>query len=417
MFIKRNLKNKVAGGLKYSPVVLINGARQSGKSTLAKNLIEDGLLNNYITLDDPTTLGALTSSPVSFLQSLPFGTVIDEVQRVPEVFTSIKYVVDKDRQNGRFLLTGSANVLLLPKLSDSLAGRMEIHTLRPLSQGELLGAEEKFVDWLFSDNFSWPKINNCSDLTRRIAEGGYPQPISQEYTENRINKWYEDYLNTLLVRDVRDISNIEQIGLMPLLLKLLATRTANILNYSDVSRSLNLPWTSLKRYMQLLETLFLVEILPAWYGNQSKRITKAPKIHLSDTGFVLYLLGYGQSQLEKDRLLFGDLLENFVLLEIQKQLSWNQTRARLYYSRSQNDQEVDIVVEAADGRLVAVEVKSSSSVDTKDMRNMKAFKEMAGDKFHRGIILYTGQEVHKLESDIYFMPVQSLWEVNKKFNI
>jgi uncharacterized protein len=412
MHIQRNLKNIIADGLKYSPVVLINGARQSGKSTLAKELIKEGLRHEYITLDDPTTLGALTSSPVSFLQSLPFGTVIDEIQRAPEFFTSIKYVLDDDRRNGRFLLTGSANVLLLPKLSDSLAGRMEVHTLRPLSQGELSGVQEKFVDWLFSDEFNRPKINTCLDLVKRIAEGSYPQPISQEYTESRISKWYEDYLNTLLVRDVRDISNIEQIGLMPLLLKLLASRTANILNYSDISRSLNLPWTSLKRYMQLLETLYLVEILPAWYANQSKRMTKAPKIHLADTGFVLYLLGYGQGQLEKDRLLFGDLLENFVLLEIQKQLSWNQTRASLYYSRSHTDQEVDIVIEAADGRLVAIEVKSSSSIDYRDMKNMKAFKEVNGDKFHRGVILYTGQEVHKLESDIYFMPVQSLWEVN-----
>lgn len=416
MSIARTLKSNIENGLKIFPVVLINGARQSGKSTIAKELINEGKLRNYISLDDPLTLSALLASPVSFLDRLAVGTVIDEIQRASEIFTSIKYVVDKDRVNGRFLLTGSANILLLPKLSDSLAGRINLNTLRPLSQGEIEGKREDFIDWLFGDDLDLFKVKPCRDLFERVVRGGYPKPVFENYNEIDTELWYKDYLQTLLIRDVRDVADIEQIGAMPLLLKALSGRVGNVLNYTDLSRTLeNLNAKTLSRYIQLLQTLYLVEIIPAWYSNYTKRLIKSPKVYMSDIGFAMYLLGVNSEGLEKNRILFGNLLENFVILEIQKQLGWNRKQPQLYYLRTSDGQEIDIVLEDRTGKLVAIEVKASSSFDPKDLNAIKDFRKAVGDKFHRGIIFHTGQEVHKIDENLYILPIQALWEERVRF--
>jgi len=413
MPINRHLKADIQKSLQFFPVVLINGARQSGKSTIANELINEGILSDYITLDNPSVLGNLLSSPVAFLDNLPKGTVLDEIQRAAEMFTSIKYVVDKDKVNGRFLLTGSANILLLPKLSDSLAGRIAIHTIKPLSQGEIEGKKEDFVDWLFSEDFEWFKVTKTlsnTELQAKIAKGSYPQPVVQNYPEDLQKEWYENYLNTLLIRDVKDLANIEQLGLMPQLLKLLASRTSGLLNYSDLSRTLDLPQTTLKRYLNLLQSLYLVDLLPPWYINFGKRLIKSPKIHLSDTGFSLHLTNQSLQNLQQNRTLFGQMLESFIYLELQKQIGWSKTKPDIYHYRTQTGEEIDFVLEARNSKLVAIEVKASSSFDVKDLQAIREFQKNVGDKFHRGIIFHTGQEVHRIDEKLYVLPTQTLWE-------
>ena len=411
MTFKRFLKTNIEETLEYAPIVLINGARQSGKSTLAKELIESGKLSRYITLDDPINLANFLDSSIPFLERLERGTVIDEIQKAAEAFSSIKYVVDENRLPGRFLLTGSANILLLPKLADSLAGRIAIHTHIPHSQREIIGRKEDFVDWLFSDEFDNFKVKPYTDILERVARGSYPEPTNGDYDQKRLDFWYQSYLQTLLLKDVRDVANIEQVGFMPLLLKVLAARTGNILNYADISRTLeNLNTKTLTRYIKLLQTLYLVETLPAWYSNYTKKLIKSPKIYLNDTGFAMYLLQKDIEGLEYDRSLYGNLLENFVITEIQKQFGWVKVRPSMYYLRTKDGQEIDLILEAKNDKLVAIEIKASSNFKMNSIDNIKEFQKVMGDKFHRGIIFYTGNQFHRLTDKIYALPIQTLWE-------
>ena len=223
--------------------------------------------------------------------------------------------------------------------------------------------------------------------------------------------WYQSYLQTLLLKDVRDVANIEQVGFMPLLLKVLAARTGNILNYADISRTLeNLNTKTLTRYIKLLQTLYLVETLPAWYSNYTKKLIKSPKIYLNDTGFAMYLLQKDIEGLEYDRSLYGNLLENFVITEIQKQFGWVKVRPSMYYLRTKDGQEIDLILEAKNDKLVAIEIKASSNFKMNSIDNIKEFQKVMGDKFHRGIIFYTGNQFHRLTDKIYALPIQTLWE-------
>jgi len=290
--IRRNIWNSLAEAMADTPVVLINGARQTGKSTLAKWYTENISGGRYLTLDDATVLAAATQDPAGFLSGLDGPVVLDEIQHAPGLFPAVKAEVDRDRRPGRFLLTGSADVLLLPDLSESLAGRMEILTLWPFSDGEMMESNASFIDQVFSENsVSSPQSpESRQELLQRIIIGGFPEVVSRKDARRR-NAWFGSYITTILQRDVRDLANIEHLTLLPRLLSLLATRSSCLLNYSELSRSLALPQSTLKRYMALLETTFLVQLLPPWSANLGKRLVKSPKIMLCDTGLMAYLLG------------------------------------------------------------------------------------------------------------------------------
>jgi len=343
-----------------TPVIMICGARQTGKSTL---LMDFGKGLTYKTLDDLTTLSFAQQNPQAFLEGLGTPLILDEVQHVPELLRSIKYFVDKARSPGQYFLSGSANVMTLPKVSESLAGRIEIQTLWPLSQGEFLGRKEHFIDCLFSAHLS-PKLTTVS----------------------------VDLYKAILQRDVVALSHIEKLSYMPNLLALLASRAGGLINLSDISRSLGLPHTTLIRYLALLESIFLILTIQPWHTNLSSRIVKAPKIYLNDTGLLGYLIGVTQESLRANRNDLGKLLENFVLMEIIKQIGWSNTPVRLFHFRTRAGQEVDFVLESFDGRVVGIEVKSASAIGAKDSQGLMALKEIAGERFHRGVILYTGQD-------------------------
>ncbi|MCD6136198.1 ATP-binding protein [Candidatus Bipolaricaulota bacterium] len=409
--IPRNVTSAILEALSDTPVVLLNGARQTGKSTLAQWLAEKAHPARYITLDDAAVLAAARDDPTGFLTGLDSPIVLDEVQRAPELFLAIKAVVDRNRVPGHFLLTGSANPLLLPKLSESLAGRMEILSLWPFSQGELEGRPEDFIDRAFASKLpQFPASDlSRSELVKRVLTGGYPEVVGKASTSRR-SAWFRSYVTTIVQREVRDLANIEHLTMMPRLLSLLAARAGSLMNYTEISNSLGLPQSTLKRYMALFEMTFLSQPLPAWSTNIGKRLIRSRKVVLNDTGLLAHLIGLNEERIRADPNTFGPLLENFVIMELRKQATWSKTQPQFFHFRTRKGQEVDIVLENAAGEIVGIEVKASSTVKSSDFKGLNYLSELLGDRFLRGIVLYTGDQPVPFGSNLYALPVSTLWE-------
>jgi predicted AAA+ superfamily ATPase len=405
----RNIETELQAALADTPVVLLNGARQTGKTTLAWNYAGAASVT-YVTLDDATHLAAARSDALGFLEGLRGRAVIDEVQKAPELFPALKLSVDRDRRPGRFLLTGSANVLLLPQISESLAGRMELITLWPLSQGELHGWQERFLDSVFTERLPALPASDAFDLKSAVLPGAYPEVV-QRAAGKRRDAWFAAYVTALLQRDVRDLANIDGLTEMPRLLSLLAARVGGLLNMSELSRSSGIPNSTLKRYLSLLQATFLFQPLPAWSANLGKRLIKSPKIHLIDSGLTAHLAGVTHQRLDRDPLFFGHLLETFVVSELRKQIGWSDTRVNLYHYRTTTGREVDILLEDAAGRLVGLEVKASSTVGRKDFAGLDALSEDAGERFVRGIVLYSGEQAVSFGEQHVALPVSALWRM------
>ena len=307
--LARHAATRLLEALDDTPVVYLQGARQTGKSTLAKRLAEQRFAS-YLTLDTAAVLAAATNDPDGFVAGLARPAVIDEAQRAQALPLAIKAAVDADRRPGQFLLTGSAGALALPKLADSLAGRMELHMLWPFSQGETQGVRETFIDRLFAEDLAPPPVAPCADdeVIDRLCGGGYPDALARRAGRRR-SAWFDAYVTTVLERDVRSLANIDRLLDLPRLLGLLAARVGQLINHADLARSLGLPQTTLKRYMALLEATFLVCRLPAWFTNVGKRLAKAPKLLLADTGLLMHLLDVDATRLARDRTLLGHALE------------------------------------------------------------------------------------------------------------
>ncbi|MEN8132235.1 MAG: ATP-binding protein, partial [Pseudomonadota bacterium] len=406
---KRNIESELQSAIADTPVVLLNGARQTGKSTLAQEFAQ-ALSIPYVTLDDATQLAAASSDAQGFLAGVGDRAVIDEVQKAPGLFPAIKMSVDQDRRPGRYLLTGSANVLLLPQISESLAGRMELITLLPLSQGELQGQQEKFLDGIFAEKLPKLKPSEAVDLKGAAIAGAYPEVIQRPAGKRR-DAWFAAYITALLQRDVRDLANIEGLTDMPRLLSLLAARVGSLLNMSELSRSSGIPNSTLKRYLSLLQATFLLQPLSAWSSNLGKRLIKSPKIHLIDSGLTAHLAGVTRQSLDRDTGFFGHLLESFIVNELRKQVGWSDSRVNLYHYRTTTGREVDILLENAAGRLVGLEVKASATVVRKDFSGLDALSEDAGNKFVRGIVLYTGEQSVSFGENFTALPISAIWRM------
>jgi len=390
-------------------VVLINGARQAGKTTLVRSLAEGPVAVRYETLDDVGLLATARNDPVGFIRQFKEPVIIDEVQRAPEIFLPIKQAVDNQQRPGMFILTGSANVLTLPKLADSLAGRMAIITLWPLSQGEITGVSEDFTGEAFAEEFS---ISDPAPLTRtellhRIVAGGYPRALAASTPANR-SLWFQSYITELLERDVRDLSQIRSVTEFPVLLRVLAARSSTLLNLAELSRSTGLQQDTLKRYYSLLQALFLVIPQPAWTANVGRRLMKTAKTTLNDTGLLAHLAGISEQRLSEDSLLLGQTIETFVVNELRKQLSWSDTGAELFHFRDNKGNETDIVLENRAGEIVGIEVKAAASLRTEDFKGLEKLRAAAKGRFKRGILIYTGDKVLPFGAH-YAVPIQSLW--------
>ena len=406
----RHILTLVKEALADTPVVLLNGARQTGKSTLAQSLASTSD-RRYLSLDDQITLAAATHDPAGFIAGLNGSITLDEVQRAPEIFLAIKASVDRDRSAGRFLLTGSANVLLLPDIADSLAGRMEILSLWPLSNAEMAGMPNlNLADWLFNGNTSELNIAPCdrTQLIEKLLSGGFPEAVNRSTPRPR-TAWYNSYLNAIMQRDVRDLANIEQLTQIPNLLQLLSTRSASLLNFAEISRSSGLTQTTLKRYFSLLETLFLVYRLPAWERNLGKRLVKAPKVFIPDSGLLAHLLDLSTERLATSTGIPGGLIETFVLSELLKHLAFSRQQLTLWHYRTQSNIEVDFILENRLGKLTGIEVKASQTVTGKDFNGLRHLKETEAHLFQRGIVLYSGREIIPFDNDLLAIPISMWW--------
>ncbi len=392
-----------------TPVVLIHGPRQCGKTTLARRV---GKASGYayFSFDDDVALAAAREDPLGFVGDLPERAILDEVQRVPELFTALKSSVDRDRTPGRFLLTGSANVLLVPKLADSLAGRMEIVRLHPLAQVELARTLPRFLNTLFGAGFkmgNWPRLGD--ELTERIVAGGYPAALARKMPRRRA-AWYRDYIETLVQRDVRDLARIRLLDALPRLLTLAAGQTARLLNVSDLAAPFQLSRQTIRDYITLLTRVFLLEELPSWHSNRLRRLIKTPKLHLGDTGLACALLGVDVAALKSDRVLLGQLLETFVFQELRRQASGWEEVVNFHHFRDKDGAEVDIVLETSGQRVAGVEVKAAATVTASDFRGLRRLRQAAGRRFAGGVVLYDGETTAPFGEGLYAVPIRSLWE-------
>jgi predicted AAA+ superfamily ATPase len=400
-WIEGRLKEAVAD----SPAVLLTGARQVGKSTLAQALVPE---DRYLTLDDATLLAAAHRDPTAFVGRYDGLVVIDEVQRVPELLLAIKAAVDRKRQPGRFLLTGSANIRFVPRVADALVGRMKILTLWPLSQGEVEERREGFLNAVRRTRLpADPSPVTHAEMAKRIARGGYPAVYA--WPERRRAAWLRSYVTGVLERDIRELTTVEALAALPRLVTLLATRVATLVNLADVSRTTGIPHTTLQRYMALLERTFLIHQIPGWGIKLGTLVLKSTKLVFSDTGLAAALLHLGSARLPREPI-FGPLLENFVIMEVGKQASWHEEQPALYHFRTPKGIEVDAVMEFEGGEVVGVEVTGSQTVTGKDFRGLNELARLADKRFRAGVILYLGQRVVPFGRNLHAVPMAALWE-------
>ena len=400
---------RLTEALADSPVVLIHGPRQCGKTTLAQTQGRHSKYA-YLSFDDDVVRGAAQTDPAGFMSDLPQRVILDEVQRVPALFAALKIAVDRERVPGRFILTGSANVLLVPKLADSLAGRMQILRLHPLAQCELARHAPGFLDALFAGRFKFRQSERLGgQLAQRIAAGGYPAALARPAGRRRA-AWYRDYLEALVQRDVRDLARISSLDVLPRLLALAAAQTAQLFNVTALAAPFQLSRPTIGDYVTLLERVFLLERLPPWHSNRISRLIKTPKLHLGDTGLACALLGVDATALVADRHLLGQILETFVFQELRRQASWHDEPLAFFHFRDKDGVEVDIVIERGARTLVGVEVKAAATVTAADFRGLRKLREAAGKRFVAGVVLYDGEVSVRFDEQLYAVALRALWE-------
>lgn len=396
--------------LQDSPVTLIHGARQCGKTTLAQSVGQE-MGYEYVSFDDVNQLQAAKADPVGFVLSLPEKTILDEVQRTPELFSAIKLSVDGNRTPGRFILTGSANVLLLPKLSDSLAGRMEIVRLRPLAQIEIAGEKPEFLKQLFNCEIGWAHTSRGYErlgesLADVICQGGFPAAIARS-SERRRSAWYRDYITTIVQRDAQEIANIRSLEVLPKLLAVVASQTAQLFVATELSAPFSISRPTVREYLALLEQMFLIELLQPWHSNRLSRLIKTPKVHLADTGLACALLGLSRERLWGDKSLLGQLTETFVYQELRKHADWHDVALRFYHFRNKDKVEVDMVIQQ--GPLLAgIEIKASATVTSRDFKGLSKLKDACGDDFTAGVVFYDGESLLPFGDRMFAVPISSL---------
>jgi uncharacterized protein len=408
--LRRHAENEIREALADTRVVLVNGARQSGKSTLIRHVARGGAAE-WRDLDAPLARQAALADPTGFVD-FPGMMVIDEIQRVPDLLLPIKVRVDADPRPGQFLLSGSARVLSLRGLPDALPGRMETIELWPFSQGEIDSRPDGFIDAVFA---AGPDLRHESQVSRpeyadRIVRGGFPEAVKRENPKRR-QRFHDSYVADLIARDVTQLAEIERTAQMQALIRLLAARNAQLLVVSEVGNEASLPRTTALRYISLLEEVFLIRQVPAWSGSLASRASKTPKVAFTDSGIAANLIGADARSLVRPGGAFGPLLEGFVLMELARQLTWSQTRAELFHYRTKDMIEVDAVLENRPGQVVGIEVKAASTVGSDDFRGLRQLASRVGDDFVSGIVLYTGQQTLPFGPKLRAMPVASLWEV------
>ena len=424
-FQPRFIESRLVEALEDSPVVLIQGPRQCGKTTLAQMVCAPhylpgngrkarpaGRSYDYISFDDDVVRAAAETDPMGFIAGLPERAVLDEVQRAPGLFTALKLEVDRQRVPGRFLLTGSTNLMAIPTVQDSLAGRLETVRLHPLAQCELHAgrpAADSFIGALLGGNFPMRQAERLGpDLAERIVAGGYPPALARPPGSRRAN-WYRNYIDAQVQRDIGSLSRISSLDTLPRLLALAATQSAQLFNLSSLSAPFQLSRPTIGDYIGLLERVYLLERLPSWHNNRGKRLVKTPKLHLGDTGLACALLGASARTLLEDRPLLGTLLETFVYQELRRQATWHDAPVEFFHYRDKDQLEVDIVLESGN-RVAGVEVKAGATVTSSDFHGLRRLQSACGRRFAAGVVLHDGETCVSFGDSMYAVPLRRLWE-------
>lgn len=403
--IARHAEALVAEALADTRVVVVNGARQVGKSTLARLAVEarPGAAARF--LDDTAEREAAHDDPAGFVRH-PGLLLIDEVQRVPDLLLAIKYEVDRDPRPGRYLLTGSARLLGLREIPDALTGRAETIELWPLSQGEIDGLPDRFVDAAFRHGSALdpgPSTLRRTDYVERAVRGGYPEAVRRPPGRRRA-RYFDSYLADLIARDVRLVSDVERPTDLRALLGVIAARMSGLAVVDAIARDVGLPRQTARRYLDVLELVFVVRTIPAWSSNLTQRAVATPKLLVNDSGLAARLIGFpgpGQS--------VGPLLENFVLGELARQLTWSDEPVRLFHFRDRDGVEVDAVLERASGEVVGIEVRASDTPRSDDFRGLRHLARKLGDRFRAGFVLHTGPQSLPFGDRLRALPVDALW--------
>lgn len=404
----RFIKRSVLSALADTPVVCILGPRQVGKTTLCREIATD---RAYFTFDDISLLKLAKRDPEGFVQGLPEFVTLDEVQRVPELLFAIKQDVDQNRKPGRYLLTGSANLLLLSRVKESLAGRIEIIAMHPLSEAEKNGQENEFLKRFFHQEIAAELSSTqttVTEIAERICQGGFPEPVAR--SANRARRWHEQYLQTLMQNDVRDIASIHDHHQLQKLAEFLALRTGQLLNVSAVANDLQLNRETVDKYITILENLFLIYRLPAWNSNRSKRLIKTPKLHVVDSGLAAMLHRLSADQWLASSEAFGQLLESFVIQQLRVQATWLDDSLQFSHYRDKDQKEVDLVIERGTA-VYGIEIKKSRTIQSKDGAGLRLLAAKTQERFKGGVIFYCGDHVIPLEEPYCFaVPITRLWQ-------
>lgn len=402
----RRIEPRIAEAMADTPVVLLAGPRQAGKTTLVRQVAQGRL--RYLTLDDDLTLLSAQQDPVGMIRSLD-RAVIDEIQRAPQLLLAIKKSVDEDRRPGRFVLTGSANLMALPTVADSLAGRIETLSLLPLSQCEIEGRSTNWLDTVFAGQLPQPgSSSRADDLVGRVLRGGYPEVMSRS-TARRRTTWARQYLDSIIQRDIPDVAGIERLDQLPRFLRALAQTAGQMCNYTQLAGQVGLDGKTAAKYVGIFEQMYLLKRVDVWARNRLNRVVKTPKLQFIDSGLLATLLDLTAQEVENDRTRFGNVLETFVFAELLKHTTTAEGDYRLMYYRDADKVEVDVVIENAAGQLVGVEVKATATVKESALRGLKKLSGLAGDSFKMGILLYDGDEIMPVGDRIWAAPLSTLW--------
>lgn len=403
----RFLESSIREALTDTRVVAIAGPRQSGKSTLARAIA--GKAATYLSLDEAVNLRAAKDDPTGFVRRTRGLTVIDEIQRVPELMLAIKLAVDEDPTTGRFLITGSADFRTLAAVQDSLAGRIEVFELLPIARDEIGGRRSRFISDVFAGKIPEGDGLEPQELQRIVAMGGFPEAIARASRARR-RDWFEAYADALIEQDIADIIQLDRRRDMPRLVELLARHCSEMVNLTQLGAQLGMDRKTVDRHVEVLEQMFLVRRVRPWFRNELKRLAKAPKLHFIDSGLAAAMRRLDPEGLGSDRVSLGPIVETFVFAELSKQASWSEERVSIYHYRDHDGGEIDFILENWDRKIVAIEVKSGSTVRPEAFAPMRKLFSVLKEQFALGVILYDGRHRLSYGDGLWALPISSLWQ-------
>jgi len=406
--IERGMASVVADAMESARAVALLGPRQAGKSTLAQVLADDRVPAAYLTLDDDSVRSAARADPQGFVAALGRRTVIDEVQRAPDLLLAVKSRLDRDRSPGQFLLTGSANLRRVPGVADALPGRLDYLTLWPLTQGEIAGRYEDVLQRAFDGDI--PSIVDAPvgrhEYAEMLVAGGFPEARMRSPAARM--RFFTSYVGSIVDRDVADVARVQDPTAVGTLLRLVAARSGALARYETLARDAALDGKTVKSHLDVLERLFLVRIRRPWHVNLGKRQVKAPKLYMADSGLLAGMLGAGAGRVRDDDGLAGALFETFVATELERQASWSPQPLTFWHYR-EGEREVDTIVEWPSGEIVGVEVKASATVRARDFTGLAHLRDRVGARLRAGLVVYAGQRTLPFGNRLWALPLRGLW--------